>query len=204
MNGFFSILISIIFMVFIINSYNFIDGIDGLASLLGILIFLSFITIFYNILINTYIYFICIVILGSLLSFIYFNLFKINMRIFMGNSGSMLIGFLISLVALYILKNSKIINTLIIVISNLFVIIIDAIAVLLTRMINRKSVFQSDNNHIHYKMERLGLSHREISFIITIFNVLIILLILYIQNLNINFLLFILANISIILYCFFN
>jgi UDP-N-acetylmuramyl pentapeptide phosphotransferase/UDP-N-acetylglucosamine-1-phosphate transferase len=191
-------------MVFIINSYNFIDGIDGLASLLGILIFLSFITIFYNILINTYIYFICIVILGSLLSFIYFNLFKINMRIFMGNSGSMLIGFLISLVALYILKNSKIINTLIIVISNLFVIIIDAIAVLLTRMINRKSVFQSDNNHIHYKMERLGLSHREISFIITIFNVLIILLILYIQNLNINFLLFILANISIILYCFFN
>lgn len=197
-----SVLFTTFVFVIIINSYNLIDGIDGLGGGVGMLISLCFVFIFFRL----YDYstgFLAIAMLGSLLAFLKYNLSN-QYKIFMGDTGSMVIGFLISFMAIKFMNLASaewinIVNAPIIAIAILIVPIIDTISVIIIRLSTGKSPFAADKNHIHHRILRLGFSHIETSVIICFGNVLIIILAYFIRHLNINFMLLLLILAALLL-----
>ena len=184
-----SVLVTVFAIILIINSYNLIDGIDGLASSVGILISLCFVFIFFRL----YDYstgFLAISVLGSLLAFLYFNLSD-QYKIFMGDTGSMVVGYLISFMAIKFVNISSIDWVMIksapvVVIAILIVPLIDTLSVIIIRLMKGKSPFSSDQNHIHHRLLRLGLSHIQTTVIICLSNILIIVFAYFIRRLNLN------------------
>ena len=170
LNGFFGIyeipyiigqFISIFVIVLISNAHNFTDGIDGLAitetfKSLIIIIFIS------NTGIDSGMNFIFIIIMCSLLPLYYFN-FKKSKKVFLGDSGSLFLGGLISVgiisIAQGIYINEFIISTPILILICYLYPIIDLVRVVLIRLYKGKSPFIADRNHIHHKLIDKGYSH---------------------------------------------
>lgn len=175
--------------VILINSYNLIDGIDGLAGGVGTLIALSFVFIFFRL----YDYstgFLAIAIMGALLAFLKFNLSR-QYKIFMGDTGSMVVGFLLAFLSIKFINLAsedwlRVTNAPIITISILIVPIIDTMSVIFIRLSKGKSPFTADKNHIHHRVLRLGFSHMESSLIICISNIAIIVFAYFIRHLETN------------------
>lgn len=197
-----SVILTTIVFVVIINAYNLIDGIDGLAGGVGMLISLCFVFIFFR----TYDYstgFLAIAMLASLLAFLKFNLSE-QYKIFMGDTGSMVVGYLISFMAIKFINLSSaewlmIRNAPIIAIAILIVPIIDTLSVIIIRLSQKKSPFTPDKNHIHHRVLRLGFTHAETSIIICISNILIIVFAYTIRHLNINFMFFLVIMAALLL-----
>lgn len=167
-------------MFSIINAYNLIDGIDGLASMLGIMIFLIFGVVFYSL--NLYFYFlICVIPIGFLIAFLRYNLSNTK-KIFMGDTGSMVIGFLIGILSLRFLSLNEIQlekihiqpeNLLFLTLVILFVMTTDTIRVVIIRLVNKKGLFKPDRNHVHHILIDLGLSHIQSSIVLLLYSILI-------------------------------
>lgn len=189
-------LLSVVFtsfiIVLIINSYNLIDGIDGLASGVGILISLSFVFIFFRL----YDYpmgYLAIAILGSLLAFLYFNLSS-QYKIFMGDTGSMVVGFLIAFMAIKFLNLSSMPwvmmkNSPVVAIAILIVPLIDTLSVIIIRIMKGKSPLSADQNHIHHRILRLGFNHVQTTLIICLANFVLIIFAYNIRHLSIGIML---------------
>jgi UDP-GlcNAc:undecaprenyl-phosphate GlcNAc-1-phosphate transferase len=171
-------------MLTIINSYNLIDGIDGLASIVGIVIMVIYTTIFY--LTQEYFFaLIAITINASLMAFLGFNLSS-NKKIFMGDTGSLIVGFVISVLTLKFLALNPtdytelpflLENAPLIAISILIVPLFDTARVFAIRIANKKAPFSPDRNHTHHVLiDYWGLTHRQASFIIGCFNLLFVML----------------------------
>jgi UDP-N-acetylmuramyl pentapeptide phosphotransferase/UDP-N-acetylglucosamine-1-phosphate transferase len=150
----------------IINSYNLIDGIDGLASTIGIVVFGVFGFIFFMLDLHFY-FFLCLSLTGILLAYLRYNLSKTN-KVFMGDTGSLIIGFCIGFLSLKFLAiDASLItpffikpeNKLFIIASLLFIPLSDTLRVIGVRLLNKKSPFSPDNNHIHHILINSGLSH---------------------------------------------
>lgn len=187
-----SILFTVFIIVLIINSYNLIDGIDGLASGVGILISLCFVFIFFR-LYDYSMGLLAIAILGSLLAFLYFNMSE-QYKIFMGDTGSMVVGFLIAFMAIKFINLSSmpyvmIKSSPVVAIAILIVPLIDTLSVIIIRLMKKKSPFSADQNHIHHRVLRLGFSHVQTAVIICISNFLLIAFAYWIRHINISFML---------------
>lgn len=171
-------------MLTIINSYNLIDGIDGLASIVGIVIMIIYTTIFY--LAQDYFFaLISITMNACLMAFFGFNVSS-SKKIFMGDTGSLIVGFIISILTLkflaleptsygelpFLLENAPLIA-----ISILIVPLFDTARVFTIRIANKKGPFSPDRNHVHHVLiDFWGLSHKQASFIIGCFNILFVVL----------------------------
>lgn len=171
-------------MLTIINSYNLIDGIDGLASIIGIVIMMLYTAIFY--LSNEPFYALLSIALNAcLLAFFGFNVSS-NKKIFMGDTGSLIVGFIISILTIkflalkpesysglpFLLENAPLIA-----ISILIVPLFDTARVFALRIANKKSPFSPDRNHTHHVLiDFWGLTHKQASFIIGCFNLLFVIL----------------------------
>lgn len=148
----FAQLLTIFIIVAIINAINFIDGIDGLAISIGLLFIISF---EYFAKIETGFSILNIIILSSLVPLYYFNFRKKN-KVFLGDSGSLLLGGIISIYVIFILSNNYIIKNeydlhkIIYVLSILSYPIIDIIRIFFLRIIQGRSPFMPDRNHIHH------------------------------------------------------
>jgi UDP-GlcNAc:undecaprenyl-phosphate/decaprenyl-phosphate GlcNAc-1-phosphate transferase len=174
----FTIIFSYLLVLSIINAFNLIDGIDGLASMLGIVIFSVFSLVFYNL--QLYYYFLLsLVSIGFLIAFLRYNL-SLKNKIFMGDTGSMIVGFLIGIMTLRFLALNTVqlqeiyiqpANIILLVLSVLFILFMDTLRVITVRLINKKGIFLPDRNHIHHILVNLGWSHLKASILITIFNV---------------------------------
>lgn len=207
LNGFYAIAFSCFTVVSVINGYNLIDGIDGLASMVGVIIFSCFSVIFYKTS-NYYFYFLTIIIIASTVSFLRYNLSK-RKKIFMGDTGSMILGFMIGVFVLKTLSLSppelnnvfiKPSNILIIVVAILIVLFTDVVRVTVIRLMNRKKLFLPDRNHIHHVfVDSLGWSHIKTSLVISLLNLIVILLI-YFSNFYLSNLWLTLMLISIFLF----
>ena len=173
------ILTTFIFIV-LTNAVNLIDGIDGLAGSFGFLSSICFATLFYKL--DLYAYVILSVSLGgSLLGFLRYN-FSIKNKIFMGDTGSLILGFLISFFAIkYItinssyaydsrLENDAPLIVMVILILPLF----DTLRMFSSRLLSGKSPFKGDRNHFHHILLDRGLSHLNATIILLIFNLLAI------------------------------
>ena len=144
--------LTIFVIVAVINSINFIDGLDGLAITITILFILSF--EFFSNSITPY-HYLSQIILSALIPLYFFN-FKKKNKIFLGDSGSLLLGGIVSMYVIKILTNNYVIkpefdlHKIIFVFSILSYPIIDITRIFFHRLYNKKSPFQPDKNHIHH------------------------------------------------------
>lgn len=159
--------LSLLILVAIINAVNLIDGIDGLASGLGILYCLFF-AVYFSLTGDTSWAILAICMIGSLAVFFIYNVFGNREKIFMGDSGSLLLGYLLTaLVFRFCEVNAyhgvpdalHMSAAPIVAICVLTVPIFDTIRVSLTRIKQCRSPFQPDKNHIHHLLLRTGLNH---------------------------------------------
>jgi UDP-GlcNAc:undecaprenyl-phosphate/decaprenyl-phosphate GlcNAc-1-phosphate transferase len=186
-----SILLSIFAMVVIINSFNLIDGIDGLASGIGILVSLTF-GIWFYLTRNTNYAILSASLFGSLIGFFGFNVFGTKNKIFMGDTGSLLLGLVISTI---VIKFNEI-NTVYtgpyrisaapaVSFGILIIPLFDTIRVFLIRIIRGQSPFSADKNHLHHRMLKLGFSHIGSTSLLLSLNLIFILLVLTCQSLGV-------------------
>ncbi|MBJ6368161.1 undecaprenyl/decaprenyl-phosphate alpha-N-acetylglucosaminyl 1-phosphate transferase [Snuella sp. CAU 1569] len=183
-------------MITIINAYNLIDGIDGLASIVGIVILIIYATIFYM----TKEYFFLLISLtlnGCLISFLKYNLSQTSEKIFMGDTGSLIVGFVISILTLKFLALSPekydslpflIENIPLIAISILIVPLFDTARVFTIRIASKRSPFSADRNHTHHILiDYFKISHRKASLIIGGFNLIFVYLFIILGSASYNF-----------------
>lgn len=176
---FVSIPLTVFIFIAIINAINLIDGIDGLAGGISLIAGVGFGIWF---VLNDHFSFGCLAFAmsGSLLGFLRFNFSKTS-KIFMGDTGSLITGYLLSIFAVEFLslnvgyKNDSqaYFNAPIIVMVLLIVPIFDTLRVFIVRIVKGGSPFIADRNHMHHILIDSGLNHFWASFtlwMITILN----------------------------------
>lgn len=165
--------LGILFVVFITNAFNFIDGIDGLCASISIVCFIIFASVFYTQ--NEFFYCIfCVVLIGSLCSFLIFNFREGSKKMFLGDTGALLLGFLISIFALRIIELQPLKpfaqhhpkNAVIFILAILIIPIIDALRVIYLRIAQGSKPWTADRQHIHHMLLSKGYNHKEIVFLL--------------------------------------
>jgi len=177
---FLSIFLSVICIVFFINAFNLIDGIDGLAGGLSIITLSFFSFLFYFA--GAYDFaLLSAALAGSSFAFLFFNFNPA--RIFMGNTGSLTIGFIISIIAIRALQlppaiyvDTFRVDSFSVVFALVLLPSLDAVRVIITRMLKGFSPFRPDKTHIHHIMLDAGLTHKTASVALYCTQIIILLL----------------------------
>lgn len=167
----------------LMNAYNLIDGIDGLAGLVGIVICTTYAAVFY-ITENHYFVLVSVALGGILLAYLRFNYSKGGQKIFMGDSGSLVVGLVLAFLSLKVLVMTPYVpmmrkgfspsNRLLFVACVLFIPVFDTLRVIILRLLKGNSPFTADRNHTHHILLDLGLSHKKAGFFLASLNILII------------------------------
>ena len=140
-----------VFLV-VVNAINFIDGIDGLAisQVFKTLVIIEVFSVE-----STPLYSMGLILVLAILPLYYFN-FKRKRKVFLGDSGSLLLGTVVSIYAFYLLSENYTINQSLSINKTLLSVIvlvyplIDLIRVFVIRLKNKKSPFEPDQNHLHH------------------------------------------------------
>ena len=176
----FGLALSYLTIIVIINSFNLIDGVDGLAASLGILTMLVFGTYFFAVDFQAYAL-MSFAMAGSLVAFLIFN--HHPAKIFMGDSGSLMIGLINSILVIKFINvahNPSVAVPLTASVAIGFAILIvpllDTLRVFAVRILNGKSPFTPDRNHLHHLLLDRGLSHAAVTFTCVSINVAFIVL----------------------------
>ncbi|MDD4646089.1 MAG: MraY family glycosyltransferase [Bacteroidales bacterium] len=174
-----SVLISLFIFLAVINAFNLIDGIDGLASGLGIGISVVF-GVWLTMLGRPAFAVLSFALTGSLIVFYGFNVFGKKNKIFMGDTGSMFIGFIFATLGIKIMccpvspTIDMSISTIPVVVMSLMIIpIADTLRVIILRILRGQFPFHADRSHCHHDLLRLGFSHRRASTILVIANMVV-------------------------------
>jgi len=168
-------------VIFFINAFNLIDGIDGLSSSLATFFF-TFFGIFYFLKGDFTLTMICVSFVGMFLAFLRYNLSS-DKKIFMGDTGSMFIGFVLSALVLEVMASdfssyAHPSNLPHLFIGVLYVPVFDSLRIFISRVKRGKSPFAPDRTHIHHLlMDYHGWKHRKTSFVILLLNIGIALLV---------------------------
>ena len=183
---------SMFFLLGLINAFNLIDGIDGLTGITGIIVASFYSYMFYEL---GYYYYLTISLatIATLLAFLRFN-FSRKRKIFMGDTGSLVIGLVLGLLTFKLLAlNTGAYASLsfnrqqlpLFLIGVLFVPLLDTLRVMSLRALRGVSMFKPDRNHIHHIIIDYGLSHRRASFFIGLLNLIVALIMFFvIQTFN--------------------
>jgi UDP-N-acetylmuramyl pentapeptide phosphotransferase/UDP-N-acetylglucosamine-1-phosphate transferase len=180
---------SMFFLLALINAFNLIDGIDGLSGITGIIIASFYSFMLFNL--GYYFYLsISLATIGTLLAFLRFN-FSIKRKIFMGDTGSLVIGLVLGLLTLKLMAvgdaahNSLSFNRSqlpLFLAGVLFIPTLDTIRVMLLRFTRGVSMFKPDRNHIHHILIDFGFSHRKASFCIGFINFIVASIMFYVTQ----------------------
>lgn len=181
LSSWFSFPFTLFVFVLITNAYNLVDGIDGLASVLGI-IASSFFGGWFFIAGHVDYAILAFITVGALVAFIRYN-FSVKQKIFLGDTGSLIIGVLCATMSLqFINLNGQaagadyyLYNAPLIVIAILGVALFDILRVFIIRLYRKKSPFHPDRNHVHHLLIDLNISHRKVTLLLGVGNVLLIL-----------------------------
>lgn len=163
--GWLSLPVTIIWIISITNAINLIDGLDGLATGVAIIalstsgltgfFFLNVTSVYVSIMIFT--------LVSAMVGFLPWNFHPA--KIYLGDTGALFIGFMISAFSLYGLKNATFI-TIIIPVIILGVPITDTVYAILRRILNKKPISQADKHHLHHRLMQMGLTHRQAVLVI--------------------------------------
>lgn len=178
--------------ILIINAYNLIDGVDGLAGTVAFSISGVFVYLFVNsseLSLAT----IAIALCGCLLAFLRLNFSNKN-KIFMGDTGSMIVGFLLAFFTISFINMAQLDKTSAyfkaspaLALALLFYPLIDTFRVFFIRVvIHKTSPFKADKNHLHHRFIRSGYSHLMTTILISSINVVIIGIAFNLLHLNLN------------------
>lgn len=160
--------LTVFILVFIMNAINLIDGIDGLSAGLSLIALGGFFYCFFSE--GIWIYSILIAgLIGVLIPFLYYNVFgdaEKGQKIFMGDSGSLTIGYILGvLLVKFCMVNPHIAayrkESIFLSITLLIVPIFDVCRVIIVRLIHKQGIFRPDKNHIHHKLMRTGISQHQ-------------------------------------------
>ena len=177
---FWSVVITLIAVVGLTNCFNLIDGIDGLASGIGILVSLTF-GVWFGLAGMSGLMFLSLALAGSLMAFSIYNIWGKENKIFMGDTGSLVLGFIVS--ALVIEFNElnvgvqttvDLVATPAISIGIMIVPVFDTLRVFILRMWRRKHPFSPDKTHAHHNLISLGASHPRATLTLMFLNALFI------------------------------
>jgi len=178
-------IITVVAIVGITNAFNLIDGIDGLAGGLG---FMSLVTlgIFLTISKDLNYAIIAFALAGALLGFLYFNFNPA--KIFMGDTGSLMLGFVIAVLCVQLMKINSIHPTP--VVPNIYVFtlgivmipVFDTLRVFGTRIWKGRSPFSADKTHIHHLITNKGFTHGFAARLICVFHGFILILVYWMKD----------------------
>ncbi|NJK88168.1 MAG: undecaprenyl/decaprenyl-phosphate alpha-N-acetylglucosaminyl 1-phosphate transferase [Myxococcales bacterium] len=146
-----------LWLVGVTNALNLIDGLDGLAA--GVSLIAS--VVLFTVALNDHAVLMCLVmacLAGALLGFLYFNFNPA--RIFLGDSGSMFLGFVLAAVSIWTHRKGATAAALLIPIMALGLPLLDTTLAFVRRVLKKMSPFDADREHVHHRLLDLGLSHR--------------------------------------------
>jgi UDP-N-acetylmuramyl pentapeptide phosphotransferase/UDP-N-acetylglucosamine-1-phosphate transferase len=182
-----SVALSVLTVILIINAFNLIDGIDGLAATTGIVVNGSFAAMF--IYMHQYeLAAVSLAMVGAIFGFLKFNLTPA--KIFMGDTGSLLIGLISVVMAIKFIelnkftniKTPEIFSAPALAVAILIGPIFDTVRVFILRISSGSSPFAADRNHIHHRMLKLGFTHLQTTLILAGLNVLCIGTVLFFRD----------------------
>ncbi len=189
----FAILLSVFTIFIIINAFNLIDGINGLAGCVAVLISLTF--GFWFLLVDRMdMAMVAFSLIGATVAFLNYNFTPA--KIFMGDTGSLLLGLICSILAVKFIEyngdpmlaiehpNLIIHSTPAVAIGILILPLFDTLRVFTTRMLKGKSPFYPDKTHIHHLMLDTGMSHMQGTLTLVMVNLLFIVLVYFLQDLG--------------------
>lgn len=187
-----SLILSIFTMVVIINAFNLIDGIDGLASGLAILAGTTF-GIWFFLAGQIQFAILSFALVGSLSGFFLYNVFGNRNKLFMGDTGSLIIGLVVSTLVVkfnefnidkalpYAVNAAPVVSFAVIIIP-----LVDILRVMSIRIATKKSPFTPDNNHIHHRLLELVPNHFKVTLIIIASNIALIAFVYLLSDINVN------------------
>lgn len=164
-------MLTLVSCVGIINSINLIDGVDGLCSGYGIFASLLFGVCFLNMGDVSYAV-LAFSVLGALIPFMLHNMFGRRYKMFMGDGGSLVLGFICSLFVMRVIQSGYDVvsgSTVSFTLAVLAVPVFDTLRVMIARILQGRSPFSPDKTHLHHMFIALGCSH-----VITAVNVIFI------------------------------
>jgi UDP-GlcNAc:undecaprenyl-phosphate/decaprenyl-phosphate GlcNAc-1-phosphate transferase len=155
--------LTILWVLAITNAFNLIDGLDGLAA--GSALF-STLVVFVVALLSgsSLVCLLSIALAGAILGFLRFNFNPAT--IFLGDCGSLFIGFLLSALALEGAQKAPTIIAVAIPVVSFGLPILETALSLLRRLLSGRPLFTADREHIHHKLLQLGLSHRQVVIVL--------------------------------------
>ncbi len=187
----FSYLLTLFALVVIINAFNLIDGVDGLAGSLGLISSLVF-GVFFLINKNIPYAVLAFTFAGSLAAFLIYNFHPA--KIFMGDTGSLTIGLLNSILVIKFIETGgnyasyPVVSSPAIGFGILLVPLMDTLRVFSIRILSGRSPFRPDRNHIHHLLLNYGFNHKRVTLTCTIATILITALTFFFQKVGIGIL----------------
>lgn len=166
-----TVVITTVAILAIMNGFNLIDGINGLAAGIAVIVLGTYAYWFYQM--NDVVFLIlCLTLIGSLLAFLRYNFSTAS--IFMGDSGSLVIGYLISIITIRFIQESRVhepniffsIAAAVYAFNLLIIPLFDTLRVFTVRLLKGRSPFTADRNHIHHTLVDIGLNHRNAAMLL--------------------------------------
>jgi len=174
-----SIALSFFVYVVLVNAFNLIDGVDGLAAGIGLIAAVAYGTWLF-LAGDVALSLLAFVLAGSLVGFMVFNWHPA--RIFMGDSGSLIIGAIIAVLAIKVIDHDttrlpiylKQIPTPIFAMAVIAYPLVDTLRIFIYRMVRGVSPFAADRNHIHHRLMDMKLGHRKTTLILYLYALVVI------------------------------
>lgn len=177
---------TIIMIIAITNSINLIDGLNGLAGSIIVVISVCFGFLFYNI--DSTLTVMSFALTGAFIGFLRYNMF--SGKIFMGDSGSLVGGFVISILCIQFLESDVVELSLPVAhvcISIMIIPLFDTLRIFVIRSLQGQSPFTPDKNHIHHKLLQYGCSQlTTVLILVTVNVVLVVISLFYGEFINLN------------------
>lgn len=168
---------SLFLFLLIINGLNLIDGVDGLATGIGMLI-CSFFGIYFQLIGQLDLSIMAYSLIGALAIFFIYNVFGKRSKIFMGDSGALVLGYIIYVFVVrfcelnhlppsndYFMYAAPAMSACVLAVP-----LFDTLRVMFTRMKHGHSPFKADKNHVHHLLLSIGLKHRQVTFVLVLVN----------------------------------
>ncbi len=198
------VILSVFTIIVIINAFNLIDGINGLSGSIGALI-CSVLGAWFLLVDRIDLAIVAFALTGSVIAFLKYNVTPA--KIFMGDTGSLLLGLVCSILAIEFIESHRILPehpyafkaAPSVAVGILIFPLFDTLRVFILRIIKGRSPFSPDRNHIHHLLIDSGLSHMQATGVLLIVNVMFIFMVYKLQNIGTLYLLIVVFLVAVFL-----
>lgn len=199
--GYFAIPFTIFALVGVMNAINLIDGLDGLAGGVSALACMAFGVIAWKT-DNVHLIPVVVALLGALCGFMRYNTYPA--RIFMGDSGSLLLGYCMGFCSVMLLNNAKTAISIATPVIILAIPILDTLVVMIQRIRRGEHAFSPDKTHLHHRLLDIGFGHKFTVIIVNTVTYLLSVVAIFFYGAKDGYLLTFLICFTVIFYCVLN